>query len=148
MHDTIVHLSAHLYIIIAPTKMEFVLGLFQFPIYFWSRHLHIHIEWVEFFNKGKMQQSKARQVQCNEADWHRTCVITDRQRRQFPTFGSFHTSPRWRQASGQTIEERETMVGWRGLVEMERQLERGVGKDHVGEVGWMGSRPQLGSASA
>ena len=38
-------------------------------------------------------------------------------------------------------------VGWRGLVEMERQLERGVGKDHVGEVGWMGCRPQLGSSS-
>ena len=32
---------------------------------------------------------------------------------QFPTFGSFHKQPSWRQASGQTVEgeERESMVG-------------------------------------
>ena len=33
--------------------------------------------------------------------------------RQFPTFGSFHKQPSWRQASGQTVEGegRESMVG-------------------------------------
>ena len=35
--------------------------------------------------------------------------------------------------------------GWRGA---ERQLEREKGKDHVGEVGWMGGWLQLGSSLA
>ena len=64
---------------------------------------------------------------------------------QFPSSGSLHISPSWRQASGQTVEfdVKESMVGWRrvGWRVAETQLEREAGKDHVGEVGWMVGRP-------
>ena len=65
MHDTIVHLSAHLYIIIAPTKMEFVLGLFQFPIYFLSRHLQRTFMLTEWNCLIKERCNKARQGKYN-----------------------------------------------------------------------------------
>ena len=97
--------------------------------------------------------------QCNQASCSSLLSATGqwalgqpRKESQFPAFGNLHKSPSWRQASGQTVEfdEEESMVGWRGAgwKGVERQLEREVGKDHVGEVGWRGDWHQLGSSSA